>query len=81
VDPELHDMIERLCPAANLPKPKIAIMDAEMSNAFAIRRSQGNAMVVVIQGIKENLNTSEMPWIIKLLHYLNLVDTGKLLVA
>ena len=31
--PELHDMVERLCSLADLPKPKIAVIDTEVPNA------------------------------------------------
>jgi heat shock protein HtpX len=37
--PQLHDMVERLCGMADLPKPKIAIMDTPVPNAFATGRS------------------------------------------
>lgn len=37
--PELHLMIEKLCIEANLPKPRIAVMQSPMPNAFATGRS------------------------------------------
>src|SRR6185295_16382770 len=37
--PELHDMIERLCALADLPKPRVAIIDTDVPNAFATGRS------------------------------------------
>src|SRR5512132_270283 len=37
--PELHAMIERLCIQADLPKPKVSVVDTEMPNAFAMGRS------------------------------------------
>src|SRR5919206_5178748 len=33
--PELHDMVERLCALADLPKPRIAVVDTDVPNAFA----------------------------------------------
>ena len=36
--PELHSMIERLCIQADLPKPKVAVADTRMPNAFALGR-------------------------------------------
>src|SRR6476620_7599142 len=36
--PALHDMVERLCAMSNLPKPRIAIMDTPVPNAFATGR-------------------------------------------
>src|SRR5256714_6114704 len=32
--PELHDMVERLCAMADLPKPRVAIIDTDVPNAF-----------------------------------------------
>jgi heat shock protein HtpX len=37
--PALHDMVERLCAMADLPKPRVAIMDTPVPNAFATGRS------------------------------------------
>src|SRR5712672_3106440 len=38
--PQLHAMVERLCIQADLPKPKVAVAQTDMPNAFAIGRSQ-----------------------------------------
>jgi len=43
--PEFHAMIDRLCVQADLPKPKVAIADTRMPNAFALGRSPKNATV------------------------------------
>ncbi len=43
--PGLHAMIERLCIQADLPKPKIAVADTEVPNAFAMGRSKKSATV------------------------------------
>ena len=43
--PGLHAMIERLCIQADLPKPKIAVADTDVPNAFAMGRSQKSATV------------------------------------
>ncbi len=49
--PELHDMIGRLAMQSNLPKPKIAIVDTSIPNAFATGRSKNNAVVAVTTGL------------------------------
>ena len=49
--PGLHAMIERLCIQADLPKPKIAVADTDVPNAFAMGRSQKNATVCATTGI------------------------------
>ena len=48
-------MIERLCIQADLPKPKIAVADTPMPNAFAMGRSQKNATVCATTGIMDLL--------------------------
>src|SRR5882757_4814875 len=49
--PELHAMIERLCVQADLPKPRVAVVDMQMPNAFAVGRSRKHATVCVTTGI------------------------------
>jgi heat shock protein HtpX len=58
--PALHAMIERLCIQADLPKPKIAVADTPMPNAFAMGRSQKNATVCCTTGIMNVLSPSEL---------------------
>jgi heat shock protein HtpX len=59
-EPELHQMVSRLCAIANLPMPKIAIVKTSMPNAFATGRNQKNAVVAVTTGIMQQLNRSEL---------------------
>jgi heat shock protein HtpX len=58
--PELHAMIERLCIQADLPKPKIAVADTRMPNAFALGRSPKSATVCATTGIMEILTPAEL---------------------
>lgn len=58
--PELHAMIERLCVQADIPKPKIAIVDNPMPNAFALGRSQKHATVCATTGIMNLLTPAEL---------------------
>jgi heat shock protein HtpX len=58
--PELHSMIERLCIQADLPKPKIAVAQTSMPNAFAIGRSQKSATVCATTGIMNLLSPAEL---------------------
>jgi heat shock protein HtpX len=58
--PGLHAMIERLCIQADLPKPKIAVADMDIPNAFAIGRSQKSATVCATTGIMRVLSPSEL---------------------
>ena len=58
--PEFHAMIDRLCVQADLPKPKVAIADTRMPNAFALGRSPKNATVCATTGIMEILSPAEL---------------------
>ena len=58
--PELHDMIERLCALADLPKPRVAIMDTPVPNAFATGRSPKHAAVCVTTGLWNRLEPKEV---------------------
>jgi heat shock protein HtpX len=58
--PGLHAMIERLCIQADLPKPRIAVADTDVPNAFAMGRSQKNATVCATTGIMRALSPSEL---------------------
>ena len=58
--PGLHAMIERLCIQADLPKPKIAVADTSVPNAFATGRSQKSATVCATTGIMRTLSPSEL---------------------
>ena len=58
--PELHSMIERLCIQADLPKPKIAVAQTNMPNAFALGRSQKSATVCATTGIMNMLSPAEL---------------------
>jgi len=58
--PGLHAMIERLCIQADLPKPKIAVADTHVPNAFAMGRSQKSATVCCTTGIMNTLSPAEL---------------------
>ena len=58
--PELHAMIERLCIQADLPKPRVAVADTQMPNAFALGRSPKSATVCATTGIMELLSPAEL---------------------
>jgi heat shock protein HtpX len=58
--PQLHDMVERLCALADLPKPRVAIIDTDVPNAFATGRSPKHAAVAVTRGLWERLEPQEV---------------------
>ena len=58
--PELHDMIERLAAMADLPKPKVAIINSDVPNAFATGRSPKHSAVAVTSGLWNRLDRHEI---------------------
>ena len=58
--PQLHAIIDRLCVQADLPKPKVAVAQTSMPNAFALGRSPKNATVCATTGIMELLSPAEL---------------------
>jgi heat shock protein HtpX len=58
--PELHAMVERLCAMADLPKPRIAVVDTDVPNAFATGRSPKHAAVAVTTGLWRRLEPKEI---------------------
>jgi heat shock protein HtpX len=58
--PALHDMVERLCAMSNLPKPRIAVMDTPVPNAFATGRNPKHSAVAVTTGLWERLEPAEV---------------------
>jgi len=58
--PGLHAMIERLCIQADLPKPRIAVAESHVPNAFAMGRSQKKSTVCVTTAIVDTLEPHEL---------------------
>jgi heat shock protein HtpX len=58
--PQLHAIIDRLCVQADLPKPRVAVANTRMPNAFALGRSPKNATVCATTGIMELLSPAEL---------------------
>ncbi|MCU4753555.1 zinc metalloprotease HtpX [Halobacteria archaeon AArc-curdl1] len=62
--PQLHAAVERLSQQADLPKPKVAVIDSKVPNAFATGRNQKNAAVAVTTGLMRRLNQEELDGVI-----------------
>jgi heat shock protein HtpX len=58
--PELHQVIDRLCALADMPKPRVAISDSDIPNAFATGRNQKHAVVCATSGILRRLSEPEL---------------------
>jgi heat shock protein HtpX len=71
--PELHGIIERLCVQADLPKPRVCVMETSMPNAFAMGRSQKSATVCATSGILDLLSPAELEGVMahELTHVIN----------
>jgi heat shock protein HtpX len=71
--PELHGIVERLCVQADLPKPRVCVMETSMPNAFAMGRSQKKATVCATTGILEMLDSAELEGVMahELTHVIN----------
>jgi heat shock protein HtpX len=59
-EPELHATVERLCAMADLPKPRIAVVDTDVPNAFATGRNPKHAAVAVTTGLWRRLEPQEI---------------------
>jgi heat shock protein HtpX len=57
--PKLHDMVERIVARNNLPKPKIAVIDTNMPNAFATGKGRKSSIVAVTTGLMDILDDPE----------------------
>jgi heat shock protein HtpX len=62
--PDLHALVERLCVQADLPKPKIAIAETAVPNAFALGRSPQTAVVCATTGLLGTLEPRELEAVI-----------------
>lgn len=58
--PWLHDMVDRLCALADMPKPIVAIAQSDVPNAFATGRSPKRAVVCVTTGLLRRLDDAEL---------------------
>lgn len=59
-EPELHAIVERLCALADMPKPRVAIANSDVPNAFATGRSPKHAVVCATTGLMRRLDRSEL---------------------
>jgi heat shock protein HtpX len=60
----LHNLVERIVARNNLPKPKIAVINSRMPNAFATGKGPKSSVVAVTTGLMDTLNTEELEGVI-----------------
>ncbi len=58
--PQLHGIIDRLCALAYMPKPRVALAQSDMPNAFATGRNSKNAVICVTTGLLRRLDDKEL---------------------
>jgi heat shock protein HtpX len=72
-EPELHGIVDRLCVQADLPKPRVCVMETSMPNACAMGRSQKSATICATRGILDMLSPAELEGVMahELTHVIN----------
>jgi heat shock protein HtpX len=72
-EPELHGIIDRLCVQADLPKPRVCVIETNVPNACALGRSQKSATVAATRGILQMLSPAELEGVMahELTHVIN----------
>jgi heat shock protein HtpX len=72
-EPELHGVIDRLCVQADLPKPRVCVIETAVPNACALGRSQKSATVAATRGILQMLSPAELEGVMahELTHVIN----------
>jgi len=75
----LHNVVEGLCIAAGLPKPRLYIVDDPSPNAFATGRDPKHAAVAVTTGLLERMNRVELEGV--LAHELSHIKNYDILVS
>jgi heat shock protein HtpX len=75
----LHNIVEGLCIAAGLPKPRIYIVDDVAPNAFATGRDPKHAAIAVTTGLLEKMNRVELEGVIA--HELSHIKNYDILVS
>jgi heat shock protein HtpX len=73
-DPALHAVVDRLCALADMPKPRLAVIDSSAPNAFAVGRSRRRVALCVSRGMRERLDEAELEGV--LAHELSHVAHG-----
>lgn len=60
----LHNLVEGLCIASGLPKPRVYVIDDEAPNAFATGRNPRHAAIAVTTGLLEKMNRVELEGVV-----------------
>ncbi len=63
-EPRLHETLTRLCTIAGIPRPRLAVVNSPVPNAFATGRSPGHSVIAVTTGLTATLNQEELEAVI-----------------
>ena len=63
-EPRLHNIVEGLCIAAGIPKPKVYVVEDAAPNAFATGRDPAHASIAVTRGLLEKMNRVELEGVV-----------------
>ncbi|MFA5003372.1 MAG: M48 family metalloprotease, partial [Methanolinea sp.] len=63
-EPRLYETLTRLCAIAGISRPRLAIVDKNIPNAFATGRNQKNSVIAVTTGLRNMLNQEELEAVI-----------------
>ena len=77
--PRLHNVVEGLCIASGLPKPRLYVIVDPAPNAFATGRNQKHAAIAVTTGLLEKMNRIELEGV--LAHELSHIKNDDILVS
>ena len=77
--PRLHNVVEGLCIASGLPKPRLYVIDDPAPNAFATGRNPKHAAIAVTTGLLEKMNRIELEGV--LAHELSHIKNDDILVS
>lgn len=62
--PDLHDLVERIVARTGLPKPRIAVVNSRIPNAFATGKTPKSSIVAVTTGLMDQLDTEELEGVV-----------------
>jgi len=69
----LHNLVEGLCIAGGLPKPRIYVIDDDAPNAFATGRNPKNAAIAVTSGLLAKMNRAELEGVLAIVGFVLLL--------
>ena len=75
----LHNLVEGLCIASGLPKPRVYVIDDPAPNAFATGRDPKHAAIAVTSGLLEKMNRVELEGVVA--HELSHIKNYDILVS